>query len=432
MLVCVSGGADSMCLFEVMRHISYQRGFDIAAVHYNHMLRGEESDRDETFVMNVCEMHGIPLYSSGGDVALYAKKRGVGIEEAARDARYGFFYKTADKLGAHRIATAHTLNDNAETMIMNLARGTGTGGMGGIPPVRDNIIRPLLSTSRDEIMQFIEERNLPYVEDSSNASDDFTRNKVRHNIIPLLEDMNPRFNEAAFSASELFRADEEFIADIADLFIQDCCVGSTANATDLAVLPFSVSSRVIRKLYSIGTLSRTHVRDVLALCVNENPSASISLPGAVVYREYDRVVFDTQPKVDNAQFAPIYLTQGGRFTILGLGLNVYCKPVTYDESFAKNVVHKPFTRFLFKSIDICGKIVVRPRSEGDAIKLKGREGTKTLKKLFVEKRIPARKRSLIPVICDDEGVLGIYGIGVSDRAVPTQGDDTILISFEEA
>ena len=441
-LVCVSGGADSMCLLEVMRHISYEFGFDISVAHYNHELRGDESDRDESFVLEVCEEHGIPFYSGRGDVAVFAKKRGISIEEAARDMRYEFFYDTAELTGADRIATAHTMDDNAETMIINLARGAGANGMSGIPPVRDNVIRPLLHITRNEVMKFIEEREIPFVDDSTNVMDIYTRNRVRHSIIPLIKEINPRFSEVASTAAELFRADEDFIAEIADLFIRDCCIGLTAEAAGLAVLPFSVSSRVIRKLYG-RSLSFNHVKDVLALCRSDNPSARISLPGMVVYREYERVIFDAEPKENDEEFAPVYPTVGNSFIILGPGLKITCTSVIYDDkvhgTFTKkkskdesaNRINTSFTTFLFKSIDICGKISVRSRREGDSIRLKGQSGTKTLKKLFIEKRIPARKRSLIPVICDEDGVLGIYKVGTGDRAVPGPGDPAIMINFEE-
>jgi len=432
-LVCVSGGADSMCLLEVMRHISYSRGFGIVAAHFNHKLRGDESDRDETFVMNVCEEHGIPFYSDRGDVAGLAKKRGTGIEETARDMRYSFFHETAEKVFASRIATAHTVNDNTETMLLNLVRGTGAGGMAGIPPVRGDVVRPLLCISREEVMEFISERKLPYMEDSTNKLDIYTRNNIRHNIIPLLEKINPRVHEVAFSASRLFREDEEFIADIADLFIQDCCVGHTANAKDLAVLPFSVSSRVIRKIHTTSapdspTLSFNNVSDVLALCAGDSPSASLSIPGMVVYREYERVIFDTEPKQSDMEFAPVYPMDGDSLIILALGLKITCKSVVYNDSIKSNA---SFTSFLFKKVDICGRITVRPRRVGDNIKLQKHSGTKTLKKLFIEKRIPLRKRALIPVICDDEGVLGIYRLGVSERAIPEIGEPAVMVSFEE-
>jgi len=447
-LICVSGGADSMCLLEAMRHISYERNLEIAVAHYNHELRGDESDRDETFVMLICEHHGIPFYSGRGSVNLYAKKRGLSIEEAARDMRYEFFFDTADKIGAMKIATAHTMNDNAETMIINLARGAGANGMSGIPPVRDIVIRPLLKTTRKEVREFINERDIPFVEDSTNSLEIHTRNKVRHSIIPLIETLNPRFCEAASTASHLFKADEEFISDIADLFVSDCCMGLTANASDLAVLPFSVSSRVIRRLYVMGTqgdnsggfpaesklptsLSFNHVLDVLALCNSENPSASLSLPGMTVYREYERILFDSAPKPNDDEFAPIYPTIGKSFIILSLGLKISCKFIVYDDNIKIPTVNTTFTSFLFKSVDICGKIAVRPRREGDCIRLGSGSRTKTLKKLFIEKKIPARKRALIPVICDDNSVLGVYGLGVGDRAVPEKGDKVIQIDFEE-
>jgi len=279
-------------------------------------------------------------------------------------------------------------------------------------------------------MDFVFEHSVPYVEDSTNHVDIFTRNRVRQMIVPLMKELNPRFNEAASTASELFRADEEFISNIASDFISDSCVGNTANAVELAALPFSVSSRVIRTIYG-GSLSFNHVKDVLALCESENPSASLSLPGMVVLREYDKVIFDAERKENEDDFAPIYPTVGNSFIILGLGLKISCNSVTYDDNIKEQEAISPFTTFHFKSVDICGKITVRSRREGDSIRLKGQSGTKTLKKLFIEKKVPARNRNLIPLVCDDESVLGIYGLGVGDRAVPKQGDIVTQIIFEE-
>ena len=430
-----------MCLLEAMRHISYERGFSIGVAHYNHELRGEESDRDETFVMDICEAHGLPFYSGRGDVKSYAKKNGLSIEEAARDMRYDFFFATAANTGAERIATAHTADDNAETMLINLIRGAGVNGMSGIPPVRDAVIRPLLRISREEVMSFVMQRGISFVEDSSNDTDIYTRNKIRHSIIPVIREINPRFNEAAAAAAELFRADEEFVADIADLFILECCIGLTTDAADLATLPFSVSSRVIRKLYN-APLSLKHVKSVLALCVSESPSASVSLPGMTVYREYDRLIFGADTTDDDEEFAPVFLADGETAIILGLGIKISCKSAVFDDTIigsasgssagsGKSIINTSFTSFVFKSDDICGKIAVRPRREGDSIKLLGQSGTKSLKKLFIELRVPARKRALVPVIADDDGVLGIYGLGIGSRAVPERGDSVILIELED-
>ena len=427
-LVCVSGGADSMCLLEAMLHISYERGFAVGVAHYNHGLRGDESDRDEAFVREYCEACGAAFYSGDGDVMEYARTGGLGIEQAARDMRYGFFQDLARVLGAERIATAHTADDNAETMIFNLARGAGTNGLSGIPPVRGIIIRPLLQTSRDELMRFVSERGIPFVEDSTNSLDVFTRNRIRHAVMPVLKGINPRIVEAAAAASELLRADEEFIADIADLFITDCCAGLTADAGDVLKLPFSVSSRVIRKFYG-GSLSLGHVKAVLALCGSGNPSASLSLPGMTVRREYDRIVFDAGQAPDEEGFAQVFPSDGDSVIILGAGLKMSCKSVVCSDKISK--INKSFTSFLFKSVDIRGKIAVRPRREGDSVKLFGHSGTKTLKKLFIERRVPLRKRPFVPVMADDEGVLAVYGLGAGDRAVPGPGDAALQIEFEE-
>ena len=434
-LVCVSGGADSMCLLEAMLHVSYERGFSVAVVHYNHGLRGAESDRDEFFVREYCEACGVPFYTGDGDVRGFAGDNGLSIEAAAREMRYRFFYETAELIGAERIATAHTADDNTETIIMNLTRGAGTNGLSGIPPVRGAVIRPLLRVSRDEVMGFIDGRGIPFVEDSTNSLDIYTRNKIRHCVIPVLKEINPGIVDAAGTAAELLYADEDFIADIADLFIQDCCAGLTADAGDLLRLPFAVSSRVIRKLYG-GSLSLKHVKAVLRLCGSDSPSASLSLPGMEVCREYDRIVFNPGQAPSADGFAQVFPSDGDSFIILGAGLKMSCMSIVCSDKIGENggqvtEINKTFTSFLFKSVDICGKIAVRPRREGDFIRLPGQAGTKSLKKLFIERHIPARKRAFIPVIADDEGVLAVYGAGRGTRAEPAPGDIAMMIGFEE-
>jgi len=470
-LACVSGGADSMCMLEALLDISRGRGFSVAVAHYNHGLRGEESVRDEGFVREYCLRRGVPFFSGCGDVAAHAEGFGIGIEEAARDMRYGFFYDTAAKTGAERIATAHTADDNAETVIMNLARGAGANGLSGIPPVWGKIIRPMLRVSRGEILVFLSDRGVPFVEDSSNSLDIYTRNKIRHAVIPVIREINPRFNEAVAVATELLRADEEYLSGLAEAFFvkqgrtrqeakqgdgssawrnqadepSPCLLPPTLRATSLEEggkmgdeqspcfvsalqlleLPFAVSGRVIRKICGRG-VSYGHVKAVLELCRQENPSASLSLPGMTVFREYDHIVFAPHGAPMPSPIAPVYPTVGKSFIIPGIGLKISCKSVLYDDT-----INKSFTSFLFKHNDVYGKISVRSRREGDTIRLFDQKNTKTLKKLFIERRIPARNRALIPIVADDKGVLAIYGIGIGDRAVPKTGDLAVQIIFEE-
>ena len=457
-LACVSGGADSMCLLEALLEISRERGFTVSTAHYNHMLRGDESMRDESFVKEHCASRNVPFYSAAGDIKAYAAARRIGIEEAAREARYGFFIETAEEIGAARIATAHTADDNTETIIINLARGAGSAGLSGIPPVRGInkcadgrdglvlrdryapgcdrsaeqdiiIIRPMLCISRADIMRFMSERRAAFIEDSSNSLDIYTRNKVRHIIIPVIRDINPKYQRAFGSAAELLRADEAYLSKIADEFIAERCGRDSADAGELLELPFAVSGRVIRKM-SGRSLSLDHVKAVLELCKRNGPPARISLPGMNVYREYDRIVFDKGPGGRADGFEPIYPVDGDCVMIPGVKLKLSCKVVIYDDIINESI-HESFTSFLFKYSELCGKMTVRPRRAGDAIKLSGQRGTKTLKKLFIERRIPERKRGLIPVVADDIGVLAVLGVGMGDRAVPEPGDLAFQIKFEE-
>ncbi len=287
-LAGVSGGADSMCLLGILSDIAPEYGFHVAAAHFNHNLRGEESDGDEAFVAGFCRDRNITCYTGSGDVKAEALRRGVGTEEAARDMRYAFFQETAEKTDAVRIATAHTADDNAETVIFNLARGAGGKGLSGIPPVRGNIIRPILCLSRAEVEEYLEKNGIPHREDSTNSSDDYSRNLIRHHVVPVLKKINPEFGFAALNTSSLLREDEEYLEAEADEYIKSC--GGTISASSLIKLPRPVSSRVIRIL-SPKALSSGHVDSVLKLAASDDPSASLSLPGIKVIRRYDELVF---------------------------------------------------------------------------------------------------------------------------------------------
>ena len=454
LIACVSGGADSMCLLAVLADITKERGLALVAAHYNHKLRGDESDRDENLVRDYCAKIGIPFRSDSGDVKAFARAKGLGIEEAAREMRYAFFQLIAAQMhdtarqncdtalqgrDTARIVTAHTADDNAETILMNLVRGAGATGISGIPPKRGIIVRPMLRVSREEVIQYLSERSIQYAEDSTNSLDIYTRNKLRHNVIPILKEINPRFLDTAAVAAELASADDEFIVELADAFIAGLADQKTPEAAALAALPFAVSSRVIRKL-AAASLSHKHVESVLKLCHREGPPASLSLPGLTVYVEYGKVLFLKNDNSDSGQkgFEPIVLEYeavdgNAAFDSIEIpqrnkaifGLQISCKKVLCTQ------IHKSFTTFLFKKEDLCGKITVRPRREGDSIRLSAKSGAKTLKKLFIERRIPARKRASIPVIADDEGVLAVYGIGAGIRAAPAEGDIAIQIEFQK-
>ena len=214
-LCAVSGGSDSVAMLCMLLQVAAERSLSIEAAHYNHRLRGEEADRDENFVRSLCAKLGVRFHSESGDVAQRAGELGTGIEETARRMRYEFLMRTAERIGADVISTAHTSNDNAETVLMHLARGSGARGLAGIPPVRGKIIRPLLCLTRQEVQEYLTRNGIDHVEDSTNDDPSYTRNRVRIELMPLFHAMNPSFAQDVLSLSELLRADDAFLDSLA-------------------------------------------------------------------------------------------------------------------------------------------------------------------------------------------------------------------------
>lgn len=430
-LAAVSGGADSVSLLQALLELSERRGFSVAAMHYNHQLRGGESDRDAAFVKKLCYDKNVPLYTGSGDVRAYGQENGFGLEASARRLRYDFFYETAVKLNAQRIATAHTADDNAETVLLNLTRGSGLRGLGGIPPRRGNIIRPMLTVTRLEVLSFLEARSLPYMEDSTNALPICSRNIIRHRVIPVLKELNPRAAEHITAAAALAREDETYLTGLAQQFIDENLKDDALDAALLAGLPLPIGRRVVRTLAG-SAAAAAHVSAVLALCTSGDVSGEVALPGRTVYREYGRIRFDPGPRSPVTEgFRPIEIRldpddAGTPVWMPELHLKVTWRITKFSEK-----INNSFHTFLFKYDNIYGKIVIRPRETGDKIELFGHNGTKSLKKLFIENRIPVRKRPLIPVLADDIGVLGVCGLGFDQRAACQPGDTALEINFEE-
>ncbi len=421
-LAAVSGGADSVCLLHALDILKEKIGFTLTAVHFNHCLRGAESDGDEAFVAELCDKLGVLLCSGRGDVKGEAERAGHGIEETARKLRYEYFSEAAKKFGASRIATAHTADDNAETVVMNLTRGGAARGLSGIPPVRGILVRPLMCVTRAEVETFILEQSLTYREDSSNASDEYTRNFIRHNVIPLLKDINPSFSGSALQASELLREDDTYLCELAEKFIRENISGKRLPASKLAALPGPVARRVVRALCGRG-LTAAHVAAVLAIAESDDPSTETHLPSRTVRREYGDLIFGSAEK---ATFEPVELSDGVSFDIPGIKLHVKC-----EKGIFLREIHKSLNTFVFKCDNICGKLLVRPKISGDRAALGGMK-TKTLKKLFIEKKIPAHRRASVPVVADENKVLAVWGIGQISQENISAGDEIFIITFKKS
>lgn len=289
-LCAVSGGADSMCLLHWLYELRQERRFQLAAAHFEHGIRGGESLRDAAFAAEQCGKLGLAFHLGRGDVPAFAAQQRIGLEEAARILRYRFLEETADRLGCDRIATAHSQNDNAETMLMNLCRGAGTRGLAGIPPVRGRLIRPLLLTDRKTIEAFLEERGIPHVEDSSNRDDRNTRNRVRHQLMPLLEELNPSVLAAFSRTASLLREDEEYLCRMAEAFLAEHLTENRLPAAEFRKLEPAVASRVLRLLCGSG-VSMERAEALIAFAKGTERGV-LELPGRKVRRQKGELIFE--------------------------------------------------------------------------------------------------------------------------------------------
>lgn len=423
-LAAVSGGADSMCMLHVLLKLSETEGFSLTAATLDHRLRGEESAADAEFVRRHCETLGIPCIVGEADVPELMRCTKTGAEEAARNARYGFLRSAAQSCGADVIATAHTADDNGETMLMNLARGTGLRGLCGIPPKRDGLIRPMLCVTRREVEDFLAAGGIAHREDSSNKDDAYTRNRLRHHVMPALKGVFPQAVRSFFDAAMLLREDEAYLISQAQTFLNAHYTHGRLPSKALLELPYAVSSRAVR-LCCPKALEKHHVDAVLSLCEKKDPSARIDLPGICVRREYGTLVFGGTPEADTLPEISLD-TDEGEAVLPEANLRLRWRTVTENPG-----IYKSFTAFCFKTADICGKITVRSRREGDRLTLLDTGCEKTVKKLMIERKLPAHKRGLIPIMADESGPLGVYGLARAGRALPEDGCPILEIIFEE-
>ena len=380
-LCAVSGGADSMYMLSVLLD---EKKYRICAAHFNHKIRGEEADRDAAFVKDWCEKQGIECVVGEAETAL-------NNELEAREARYDFLEKARLELGCDLIATAHTADDNAETIIFNLTRGTGLKGLCGIPPQRGNIIRPILNVSREEIEKYLISKGIPHVEDSTNSTDDYSRNLIRHRIIPVLKEINPKLTETLSRTAELLKTDEEFISAEA----------AGHGIDELADLPAALASRVAIS-YCPQQLSAQNVQQVLDFA-KATEYGELDLPGVKLIRDHGRIFKEQQLPEFSVEF----------------------------EECPAGQINKSLNTCYIKCDSITGELRCGTRQSGDKVTLAGRNCTKSLKKLFTEAGLSKAEKENWPVIRDDAGVLYVYKLALAERAKAMPGERAIKVSVTE-
>lgn len=425
-VVGVSGGADSMSLLHVLHT---WRGGDlrVIAVHIHHGLRGAEADRDEALVRSYCADRGIDYVCERADVRAVAQQLGIGEEEAGRRVRYEVFERVRADRNADVIATAHNADDTAETMLMHILRGCGVGGLCGVPTKRGRVVRPLLCCTRAEIEAYCAENAIPYVTDSTNAELTYTRNRVRHQLLPLLREMNPSVNAALERLCASAAQDEAFFTAIAtrtleDARFEDGSLSRTAFMRQEKPVRVRMWKMVLLQ-NGCTTYTETHI-DALESALVANRGTVYLPDGYSVCVSADRVkCFAQKERADffniSVESLPFRFVLDGREHVL--------MPMTREEIATLQNVHKKFFNCAIDCDKIQGNLTVRCRQDGDKFHPAGRKVGKTLKAIFQEMRIPTYERDKILMLCDEQGIVLVSGIACDSRVCPNNSTKHFLV-----
>lgn len=388
----LSGGADSVCLLLVLKRLEKRYGLTIDAIHINHCIRGAEADRDEDFCRRLCESLGVNLTVKRIDVPKLAALRKQSLEQAARDIRYEEFKKHC-KGGL--TATAHTASDNAETVILNIARGTGLKGVCGIPPVRDNIVRPLIDVSRQEVEEFLAQNGQDYVTDSTNLENEFTRNRIRHNIIPEILQINNGFYKTFCAELKIFSEENNYIENAAKT-AYNICIDNGALCGLESFEPV-IRKRCILRFLKENSVPVSYDRINAIDSILEN-GGKINLTERV-FAVCRKNILTLLRLPENTGEIEAVLHDGEN--------SIFCDKIFYAEI-------KDGKDGIIDTDKVCGKIILRNRRQGDKIRLAGRNFTSSVKKLLQEK-IRTDARPYIHFLADDEGVIFVERIGPAER-----------------
>lgn len=419
-LLGLSGGADSMALLHVLTH--WETPLTVSAIHIHHGLRGERADKDERFVCAYCAEHDIPLTVVRADVAAVAEQEGLTLEEAGRRVRYEQFEIARCASGADYVLTAHTADDQAETVLMHLIRGCGIDGLTGIPAARDRIRRPMLCCARAEVEEYCALQDIPFVVDETNADRQYTRNDIRHRVLPLLREINPAVNEALLRLSGLALEDAAYLNDVAQraLLSAKCEDGYCADA--LAKHPTVIRRRAIRLMLRESLIPSFEEAYIVAA-----DEAVAHRCGTVML--CDGYVFSVEQGVISVRKAgaqripePIAVEEFPHSVRFGDFAVTLAKSDVTDVN-----VHKLFLQYAIDCDKIEGKLCVRCRRTGDYMHPVGRGVGKSLKKLMNEWRIPAHIRDTYPLLCDEKGVVLVPGYTCGERVTVSEATKHYLV-----
>lgn len=423
-IIGLSGGMDSVCLFHILKDL----GVSLEAVHVNHQIRGEEAKRDEQFVKNLCARYNIPFHGYRYDVPKISREKHLSEEEAGRMVRKEAFARVMKEQGAGYVALAHHGNDRAETFLFHLSRGTGVKGLGSMKPVQGTIIRPLLWAERKEIEQYVQEKGYEFVEDATNSQTEYTRNKIRHEIIPALEEINPRCIPHICGAAEKLSAVSAYIDREAEKLCRLSAVmyGQEVQILKLAfeqgdeVLRIPVLQKCVEYLSgSLVNITEEHLEKLGALFAMQT-GKEIHLPyGITAVRTYEgiRMFF----REEKGQTEPVEITGEGTYDFGGVTFRVSVE--AWDES--KIFPIKNYTK-CFDYDKIIDKVFLRNRGSGDYLEINKNHGRKSLQDYLVNEKVPKDERDRVILLACGSHILWVVGKRISEYYKVTKETKKVL------
>lgn len=439
-LAAVSGGIDSVALLNLLMKLKEEYKLDLAAAHLNHSMRGKESKRDFVFVKTLAKNMGIKFIGKTIDVPKIVKKKKGSTQDIARKVRYDFFEETAKKYGADKIATGHTLDDNAETVLMRVIKGAALKGLKGIPFVRDKIIRPLMEIERLDIEKYARENSIKYVEDSSNKKTKYFRNKVRLKLLPILQEYNPNIKKELARLAMSVKRDEDYLEQEADKAYKKALSDSDGkkiilNLNGIKRLPDALKTRIFLKaaerlkgdkldIYSY------HLEDILELIDSNAPQSFINLPkNIIVQKEYDRLIFaKDRQKAEGRRQKDVYerlLNIPGNTNIKEIGKKIKATIIKPSAFSREPLANDNTACFDYDRLDF--PLIVRNFRAGDRFKPFGMNGSKKIKDLFIEKKMPLDLRKKTPIIVSGKEIIWVAGVRRGDAAKVDKNTRKILM-----
>ena len=438
-VVGLSGGPDSVCLLHILSRLKDKFDLEIYAAHLNHQIRGIEAQKDAFYISNLCEEMGITFFIKSINVPEYCEKNGVSIEEGARKLRYEMFYEVKNNTRANKIAIGHNLNDQAETILMRIMRGTGLQGLKGIEYIRDGvIIRPILDIERSDIEKYCEQNNLNPRIDKTNLESIYTRNKIRLELIPYMKDnFNSNIIESIARMGNSLRSDNDYIENEALIKFKE-----VSNINDDSVeinlssyinLHNSIKVRILRNsikhiLGDTNFIDQRHIDDIIDLEDESKIDKVINLPrGIFVYRKKNSIILTNKEIViEEIEFC-YNIPSNGFIKIKEIGTIIETQVLNINK-YKRSKSDKSSKWFDFNKIK--GGIVVRNRRSGDKIKLSG--GSKKVKDLFIDIKVPKEDRCKIPIIADSQGILSVGDFRNSeDYKIDEKTKEVLKVSFKK-